>query len=407
MRIVRLENIGDAREVMRDIEVDPYGIRLMAPKALMYAVRLDAITPVSANILKQEMLSLGGDAAIARHALSDRRKKTDCLILGTLAQLEQLAVKLRRQPFGLSALGEEIRSGIDRYGRNEFTLDFGGRVLRLGVRTRIMGIVNVTPDSFSGDGLHRPQAKGRRPKVDLGEIVSHVEGMVEDGADIIDIGGESSRPGAKPVSLTEEIARVVPVIKACAKKIRTPISVDTVKPEVARRALDAGASIVNDIAGLRDKRMRSVVASHKAHVVIMHMLGVPRTMQKEPSYSSVTGDIIDYLRRHMALAVDAGVPAGRIILDPGIGFGKTQWHNLQILKHLAEFKILGRPLLVGTSRKSFIGAILDADPAQRLQGTVASCVVAAINGAHIVRVHDVKAVREALAVCSAVRESHN
>jgi dihydropteroate synthase len=407
VRIVRFSRAQDAKVLMREMQVDPYGIEIMAPKALMVVLRVDALSPVCANILKQEMLSLGGDCAIARHALTVRRKKTDSLVFGTLAQVRRLSVKLRKQPFGLGLIGERIRESVDNYALDTFTLDLGGRRVRLGEKTLIMGIVNLTPDSFSGDGLCRSKDAGRRTKVDIGEILAYVERMIADGADMIDIGGESSRPGARPVGLSAETARVIPVIKACAKRVRVPISVDTSKPEVARRALDNGALIVNDICGLRDVRMARVVASCRAGVVIMHMLGNPRTMQKDPSYLSVTGDIIAYLGKAMDRAAEAGISREGVILDPGIGFGKTVAQNLTILNNLSEFKVLGRPLLVGPSRKSFLGAILNAGLSERSLGTAATCVIAAMNGARIMRVHDVKAVRQALAVCDATRKSVN
>jgi dihydropteroate synthase len=226
--------------------------------------------------------------------------------------------------------------------------------------------------------------------------------MVQDGADIIDMGGESSRPGARPVSVKEELERVIPIIKMAAQKIKVPVSIDTHKHEVAKAALDSGASIINDITGLRDKKMARVVARYKCGVVIMHMKGRPGNMQKSPTYQSLIDEIIAYLDKSIAIALDAGIDKEKIIVDPGIGFGKTLEHNLIILKSLKEFKVLGRPILVGPSRKSFIGKILNVPPGRRISGTLASCLSAVLNGADILRVHDVKEVKQALKVLDAI-----
>jgi dihydropteroate synthase len=228
--------------------------------------------------------------------------------------------------------------------------------------------------------------------------------MIRDGTDIIDVGGESSRPGARPIPIKEELDRTIPVIKALAKKIKVPISIDTSKPEVARQALDNGAVIVNDITALKNPKMAKVIAKYKAGVVIMHMKGNPATMQKNPLYKSLMDEIIEYLDKAINTAIDAGIDREKIILDPGIGFGKALVHNLEILKNLRELKVLGRPILVGPSRKSFIGKILNVGHQERIFGTVSSCVLAVKNGANMVRVHDVKAVKQALKVLDAINE---
>jgi dihydropteroate synthase len=230
--------------------------------------------------------------------------------------------------------------------------------------------------------------------------------MVRDGADIIDIGGESTRPGAKPVSAKEEIARTVPVIKKISQKIKVPISIDTEKSEVAEQALDSGASIVNDISSLRyDKKMAKVAARYKAGLVLMHMQGRPRTMQKNPHYQSLIEEIIDYLDQSIKMAQDAGIDKEKIIIDPGIGFGKTLAHNLEILRRLREFKSLGRPILVGPSRKSFLGKILNVEPQERIMGTAAAVSLAIANGANIVRVHDVAQIRQVAKISDAIIEN--
>ncbi|MDO8662603.1 MAG: dihydropteroate synthase [Candidatus Omnitrophota bacterium] len=400
MRILSLSKEKDLKQLMRDIHVDTYGIKIMLPKAQGYLLKVNALNNISANILKQEMLSLGGDVAVARGALTGKVKKTDCLIMGSLAQLDRLSDKLRKQPFGLNTMGREIGQVLENYQRENLSLVLGGHKFNFGTRSYIMGIVNLTPDSFSGDGLYAGKDGknyGLRT-TDYGLICNYAEQLVKDGADIIDIGGESTRPGAKPVSLEEELSRVIPVIKAAAKKIKAPISVDTYKPEVARQALDNGASMVNDITALKNSKMSKAASHYKAGVAIMHMRGNPRLMQKNPRYVSLIDEIIEYLSAALTRGVEAGIAKEKIVIDPGIGFGKTPEHNFEILKRLKEFKVLGRPILVGVSRKAFIGKILNVGAEDRIFGSVASCVLAAKNGANIFRVHDVKAVKQALLI---------
>jgi dihydropteroate synthase len=262
-------------------------------------------------------------------------------------------------------------------------LKCGRHSLKLGERTFIMGILNMTPDSFSGDGIYG----------DVETAVAKAVKMVEDGADIIDIGGESTRPGSLPVPVDEELRRVIPVIERLSEIIDVPISIDTYKPEVAKEALEAGACIVNDIYGLRNEGlnegMLQVIADYKPTVVIMHMQGTPQTMQFNPRYDDCVSEIKSFLRSQALKAIEAGLTEEQIIIDPGIGFGKLLEHNLEILRRLAEFKELGFPLLVGTSRKSFIGQVLNLPVERRIFGTAASVAVAIANGADIVRVHDV------------------
>jgi dihydropteroate synthase len=380
---IRVLNITGEKELFRlftQMKVDPYGVRIMAPKAESFLIRIDKISCVAANILKQEMLSCGGDAALPRQALTGKTRKTECVLISTRSQFNRLNEKLSLQQFGLNRLAREISQTLNNYCREND-------------RTRVMGILNLTPDSFSGDGLY-----GK----DISEIADLAGKMVKDGADILDLGGESSRPGAKAVSLKVELNRAIPVIKKLSRTISKPISIDTYKPEVARAALDSGASIVNDISGLRNPEMARVCAKYKAGIVIMHMKGTPRSMQKNPVYASVMDEIIEYLGNAVQKALCAGIIKEKIIVDPGIGFGKTLEHNLEILNNLKELKILGVPILVGTSRKRFIGKILNADPDQRLPGTLATCVLAAANGADIVRVHDVKPVAQALKISRAI-----
>jgi len=263
---------------------------------------------------------------------------------------------------------------------------FRWRELNPDGRVLIMGILNVTPDSFSDGGRFlSPDAAVKRALI-----------MEKEGADIIDVGGESSRPGAEPVPVEEELRRVIPVLERLRGKLRIPISIDTTKAEVAEAALRAGASIVNDISALRfDPAMASVVAEFGAGLVLMHMLGTPKTMQQDPHYEDVVREVREFLAERALYAQSQGIPREAIAVDPGIGFGKTVEHNLELLRRLPELVELGFPVLVGPSRKSFIGAILGLGVEERLEGTLAACAVAVVRGADILRVHDVREVRRA------------
>jgi dihydropteroate synthase len=255
-----------------------------------------------------------------------------------------------------------------------------------------MGVVNVTPDSFSDGGRF----------LDPGRAIEHGRELVADGADVLDVGGESTRPGAAAVGENEELARVGPVIEGLAGE-PVPVSIDTSKLTVAEAALDAGASIVNDVTALRaEPRIAALCADRGAELVLMHMQGSPRTMQENPTYDDVVDDVKAFLAERMSFAIGEGVAEDRIWLDPGIGFGKTVEHNLELLRRLRELTELGRPLLVGTSRKSFIGKLSGAEVDQRLGGTIASCALAFANGARMLRVHDVREVGEGMRVAGAI-----
>lgn len=258
-----------------------------------------------------------------------------------------------------------------------------------------MGILNVTPDSFSDGGLFLSQELA----------VEHAVRMQSEGADIIDIGGESTRPGAMKISAKEEIKRVVPIIEVIAKKVKVPISIDTYKSEVAKAAINAGASIVNDISGLRfDKKMPGLVARYKLPVVIMHIKGTPQNMQNNPSYKALIPEIIDYFAKSIEIALEAGVSNDKIIIDPGIGFGKTADHNLEIIRRLKEFEGFEKPILLGPSRKAFIGKILGGLPAnERVEGTASAVAIGIFNGANIIRVHDVKEMSRVAGIADAIK----
>ncbi|MDP2153447.1 MAG: dihydropteroate synthase [Methylotenera sp.] len=259
-------------------------------------------------------------------------------------------------------------------------------------RPHVMGIVNVTPDSFS-DG-------GQYSSTDL--AVAHGLELIAEGADILDIGGESTRPGAPPVSLDEELRRVMPVIEALSAVSTVPLSIDTYKPEVMRSAIAAGIDIVNDVRALQEDGAVEVVANSDVGVCLMHMQGMPQTMQLAPSYQDVVSEVVQFLTDRMHLAMSAGITPDRIVLDPGFGFGKTTAHNIALIQQLTQIGDIGRPLLVGLSRKSVLGKIAGGDEQQRLHAGLAASVISAMKGAKIVRVHDVKATVDALKIVAAV-----
>jgi dihydropteroate synthase len=270
-------------------------------------------------------------------------------------------------------------------------LDCGGRPLDLS-RPAVMGILNITPDSFSDGGVFLSRENA----------VAHALRMAEEGADIIDVGGESTRPGAQPVSARDEMDRVIPVIEALREKISLPISIDTSKPEVMRAAVAAGAGFINDVRALRDEGALEVAASLRVPVCLMHMQGEPRGMQENPRYRDVVSEIGDFLRARLQAAQAAGIPAQRLVIDPGFGFGKTLEHNLELLRGLKTLQSLGAPILVGLSRKSLIGKALGLPVEGRLYASVALALMAVQNSARIVRVHDVGPTVEALRMWQAV-----
>jgi len=269
--------------------------------------------------------------------------------------------------------------------RARFTLRCGDHTLELGGRTLLMGTINVTPDSFS-DG-------GRFFQTD--QAIKQGELLAAEGADILDVGGESTRPFSDSVAIEEELRRVIPVVGELVKRTSLPISIDTHKSQVARAALDAGATMINDISGLRyDPELAQLAATSQVALVLMHMQGSPRTMQLEPHYGSLLSEIIGFLEERIQFACEAGVSRDQIIVDPGIGFGKTVHHNLLLIKNLNSFATLGRPILLGTSRKSFIGAVLEKEVTEREPGSWATVCAGIIKGAHIVRVHEITTCRQ-------------
>jgi len=403
-RFLEYSNAEELKKELEKVKVDWEGLQVMLPKGLFRAVKLEGVNYEAAHILKQEMLRHGGEGAISAAVYFGAASPTDVILMGTLAQLEALINSLRQFPDDtLKAIAQELEGALKNYQRvNLKPMQIGKKTFVWGERTYIMGIINVTPDSFSGDGL-AGNVEG---------AVAQAIRFVEEGADILDIGGESTRPGSQPISEEEELSRVMPVLKRLVKEVDVPISIDTYKARVAREAIEAGASMVNDVWGLRmDPDMAKVVADYNVPVVVMHNRSNPKNAVQEArlggryvgvEYQDLMADIVRELEYSIELALDAGVDFEKIIVDPGIGFGKTVEQNLEILRRLGELKVLGRPILLGTSRKSVIGYVLNLPPNERVEGTAATVALGIAAGADIVRVHDVKAMARVVKMTDAI-----
>jgi dihydropteroate synthase len=350
-----------------------------APYYMPAAVKLwlpaDALQPV--------MLAVRGFPTIACLGPSRVRDEATLLLVGSVKALEECATTLSQGHGALATLASGMRQQLAHlYPRAYGRLSCRGHVLDFSAKTGVMGILNVTPDSFYDGGRY----------VDVQAALERAHQMVEEGADIIDIGGQSSRPGSDPVSEAEERHRLLPVVSALAASLPVMISVDTYRASIAREALEAGAHLINDISALRfDPDLLPVVAAHAAPLILMHMKGLPRDMQLNPRYDALIDEVFAFLHERLDKAQAGGVPAERLLIDPGIGFGKGAQHNLELLRKLHHFLALGQPIVVGTSRKSFIGRILGTEADERLEGTAATVAVSIMHGASIIRVHDVRA----------------
>ncbi len=373
----------DIRSELDSMGVSPMVSAGVETAAQQIALRLSGLTPEQTTPL----LSMLHGSGLVAYAGSNR----DCLLaIGTRQQFSFVVRQLVIMGGEWEPLGKTMERTIDPPSPSEWKLAHG-RYLSLGQRTIIMGILNVSPESFSGDGIADPK-----------EAVARAQAMVEAGADIIDVGGESTRPGAEPIPLQEELRRVLPVLEQLASRVDAVLSIDTYKPEVAEAALRAGAHIINDVFALRSPGMAEVAASQGAGVVLMHMRGEPRTMQVNPTYTNLMEEVWSFLADRVQAALDAGIGWQSLAIDPGIGFGKTAEHNLEIIRRLRELTSLGLPVLVGPSRKSFIGKVLGTPVGERLEGTAAVVALAVANGASIVRVHDVPAMVRVARMADAV-----
>jgi len=359
---------------------------------------LTGLTRVEGRFLKglvEACETPGREEAPAFVSGDQHRRPGTALLSGRREQLERVVDQTQGRP-ELCELRGALRAALDSVLEPARVLEVGAKRFELGGRTLLMGIVNVTPDSFSDGGRFlEPEA-----------AIAHGLALVEAGADLLDIGGETTRPGSLPVSAEEELRRVLPVVRGLRQRTSVPLSVDTTKAEVARQVLAEGASMINDISGFTfEPQLAHRVAEHRASACLMHIQGTPRDMQQDPRYQDVVEEVIASLRDGVVRAIDAGIPRERLLVDPGIGFGKDLGHNLFLLRHLAQLRVLGVAILLGTSRKSFIGKLTGGRPAtERLAGSLGSVAVAAVTaGADVVRVHDVEETRDALAVADAIR----
>jgi dihydropteroate synthase len=376
--------------LLEDIKVDQRSIKFFERKNKIFYIYLRNIEAQFCNIIKQEMLSCGGDAAVSSDVSRFIKKNSNILIFGTYKNIEQFIEKSKYQIKPIAEIGKKISEIISNYEKvpnlkiNKKKFDFKNKIY-------IMGILNITPDSFYDGGKY----------FDKEIAIERAFKLVEEGADIIDIGGQSTRPGSDEIPVKEELKRVLPVLKAIRKKVKVLISVDTYKSAVALEALKEGADIINDISGLKfDKNMAKIISKYNAGVVIMHIKGTPKTMQINPEYDSLISEIIQYLNESIKIAIENGIDYDKIIIDPGIGFGKSLEDNYVIINKLKEFKIFNRPILIGLSRKSLIGKVLNQQPHQRLLGTILLNAISILNGANIIRVHDVKEHKEMIKLLS-------
>lgn len=388
LRRVFFANSGEAREFMEKyIGCQGYGCGYMSKKTGAINIMAENLRVPACNILKQAMLSLGGEVAVHHDIIVANQGLYPVLIMGTPLQFRELIKKLNQQMFGLPRLSAELEDLLSApQPRSPRTIPYNGGTLEFGKKTLVMGILNCTPDSFSDGGQW----------FDLDKAVEHALAMERDGADIIDIGGESTRPGSDEVSAQEEMDRVIPVIKALKDKLHIPISIDSYKAVTAKAALDAGAHIINDVWGLqRDPDMAKVGAEYKCPIIVMHN-------KTEAKYTNFMGEVMAFLGHSIDLGLEAGCVKNQFIVDPGFGFGKEREHNLAITKHLGELSALGVPILMAASRKKTVGLVLDAAVDQRLEGDAAVTAISIANGADIIRVHDVKEMAKVAKMADAI-----
>ncbi|WP_378957124.1 dihydropteroate synthase [Pelosinus sp. sgz500959] len=378
--IIEIHNIQQAEQELSKIKCDKVGIHIMSNKALFKIIKLEKILSKNANLLKQTFLAKGGEVAVARGTADLSIEYTDVLICATLKQYKLALAQLKVQPWGLPKVAQAIEEVLhinEQFPKREYSWNNHSMCIKP-KRTLVMGILNLTPDSFSDGGRYNTMDAALR----------RVEEMIQDGADIIDIGAESTRPygSSQKISAEEELERLAPLLEKVLSVSTVPVSVDTYKGSVAREALKLGAHMINDVWGLQlDSEMAKVVAQYDVPVVIMHN-------QEGTDYErDIMSHICDFLRTSITIGLEAGIDLNRFIVDPGIGFGKTIEQNLTVMSRLEELKSLGCPILLGTSRKRFIGDVLNLPVEDRVEGTGATVSVGITKGSNIIRVHDVKA----------------
>jgi len=389
---IKTDNINDAIKIIAGSKCDEYVYEKLAKKVVGNSFIVENIDNRAANILKQDALACGCDVAVSKDVSLFKKGKSNVVICANTNQIEKLILKINGQPFGLKLLSQKINE-INSFQPKQIIC--ANKKISLN-KTLVMGIINLSPDSFFQNGIE-----------DEALAVETALRMQKDGADIIDVGAESTRPGSKPVSVKFETEKIKKFLKLFRKKSNIPVSADTYKPEVARVALAEGADIINDIYALRykNKEMAKVVAKNNAAVVLMHMKKNPLTMQQNIRYNNTLNTIFNFLSEQINFALDSGIKKESIIIDPGIGFGKTVADNLLIIKRLFEFKALNVPLLIGLSNKSFLGEIIGTKNLdERPAATIAANIISVINGADIVRVHDVKETKKTLKVLEKIKE---
>jgi dihydropteroate synthase len=390
-RVIELGHLPRAIRMMGDLDESQTAAADRLAGRVRRAMRLDAIDDDDAITLRQEAQSVG---VVVLDGVTGSLGTSPRILVADHETLKRLGAGLESR--GAKPMGTAIRLTLAAYERTAFGLAFadGGR-MDLSQETRVMGILNVTPDSFS-DGAALPSPE---------KTAEAAARMADDGADFVDVGGESTRPGAASVTEDEEVRRVVPVIRAIKRALRLRVSVDTVKANVARLAIEAGADLVNDVSAFSDPAMLAVVRDARVPVIVMHMRGTPRTMQQDTGYVDLLSSVVGFLRKSVERAVAAGIADDKILVDPGLGFGKSAAGNLQILRELPTLRSVGRPLLIGASRKSFIGAALDLPVGERLEGSLAVAAHAAWQGVHVIRAHDIAATKRATRMIDAIRRT--
>ncbi len=390
-RVIELSQLPRAVRDMADVDPPQAAVADLVAARARRALRLDSVGPEAAEALTQEARALG---VVVLDGMAGSGAPAPRLLVADDETLKRLGAVLESR--GERTLGAAIRGALSSYHKTRFTVTFadGGR-LELGPRTCVMGVLNVTPDSFSDGGRY----------VSPRDAVTAAARLAEEGAEILDIGGESTRPAAAPVPEEEELRRVLPVVQALKRELRVRVSVDTTKAGVARRAIEAGADMINDVSALADAGMIRVLREARVPVVVMHMRGTPLTMQLDTHYVDLLSSVVGFLRKTVQKALDAGISDDKILVDPGLGFGKSAAGNLQILRDLPTLRSIGRPILIGASRKSFIGAVQDLPVAERLEGSLAAAAVAAWQGVHVIRAHDVAATVRVVRAVDAIRNA--
>lgn len=390
-RVIELGQLPRAIRDMEDVDEQAAAAAERLTSRQRRALRLSSVDAEAAALLRQEAQALG---VVVLDGVPGAQGVAPRILVADEETLKRLGAVLESR--GERPLGLAIRTALTAYGRAFSGIPFAdGEKLDLAAGTRVMAILNVTPDSFSDGGkLTSPEA-----------AIEAAARMAEEGADLIDVGGESTRPGAEEVSEEEECRRILPVVEGIKRELGVRVSVDTTKSRVAKRALDAGADMVNDVSSFSDPAMLRVVRDARAPVVVMHMRGTPRTMQQDTRYTDLLSSIVGFLRKSVEKALAAGIADDKILVDPGLGFGKSSDGNLQILRDLPTLRSVGKAIVVGASRKSFIGAALDLPVSERLEGSLAVAALAAWNGAHVVRAHDVRETRRVLRMVDAIKKA--